>query len=62
MILNLILFKGILDFRGKFMKYYYRVYGLNIESTIEIPEFEVIDDISKYSIDVNLTYELLTVK
>ena len=46
----------VVDFRGKFMKYYYRVYGLNIESTIEIPEFEVIDDISKYSIDVNLTY------
>ena len=46
----------IVDFRGEFMKYYYRVYGLNIESTIEIPEFEVIDDISKYSIDVNLTY------
>lgn len=38
------------------MKYYYRVYGLNIESNIEIPEFEIIDDISKYSIDVNLAY------
>ena len=38
------------------MKYYYRLYGLNIESTIEIPEFELIDDISNINIDVNLNY------
>ncbi|MEG1411448.1 MAG: hypothetical protein RSD36_16535 [Terrisporobacter sp.] len=42
------------------MKYYYRVYGLNIESTIEIPEFEIIDrDLGKNShinIDVKLSY------
>ena len=35
------------------MKYYYRVYGLNIESTIEIPEFELID--SDCNIDVKLS-------
>lgn len=36
------------------MKYYYRVYGLNIESTIEIPEFELID--SDCNIDVKLSF------
>ena len=36
------------------MKYYYRVYGVNIESKIEIPEFEVID--SNSDIDVKLSF------
>lgn len=36
------------------MKYYYRVYGVNIESTIEVPEFEVID--SNSNIDVKLSF------
>ena len=36
------------------MKYYYRVYGINIESTIEVPEFEVID--SNSHIDVRLSF------
>ena len=36
------------------MKHYYRVYGLNIESTIEIPEFELID--SDCNIDVKLSF------
>ena len=36
------------------MKYYYRVYGLNIESKIEVPEFEVID--SNSDIDVKLSF------
>ena len=36
------------------MKYYYRVYGVNIESKIEVPEFEVID--SNSDIDVKLSF------
>lgn len=36
------------------MKYYYRVYGINIESNIEVPEFEVIDINS--DIDVKLSF------
>mgnify|MGYP004526124891 CR=1 FL=1 len=36
------------------MKYYYRVYGVNIESKIEVPEFEVID--SNSHIDVKLSF------
>lgn len=36
------------------MKYYYRVYGLNIESTIEVEELETID--SDCQIDVKLSY------
>ena len=36
------------------MKHYYRVYGVNIESKIEIPEFEVID--SNSDIDVKLSF------
>lgn len=36
------------------MKYCYRVYGVNIESTIEVPEFEVID--SNSEIDVKLSF------
>lgn len=36
------------------MKYYYRVYGLNIESTIEIPELETIKN--DCNIDVRLSY------
>lgn len=36
------------------MKYYYRVYGVNIESKIEVPEFEVID--SNSNIDVKLSF------
>ena len=39
------------------MKYYYRVYGLNIESTIEIPEFEVIDDYC--NIDAKLSFGIV---
>ena len=38
------------------MKYYYRVYGLNIESTIEVPELEIIDSDCDIDIDVNLSY------
>ena len=36
------------------MKYYYRGYGVNIESKIEVPEFEVID--SNSDIDVKLSF------
>ena len=36
------------------MKYYYRLYGVNIESKIEVPEFEVID--SNSDIDVKLSF------
>lgn len=36
------------------MKYYYRVYGLNIESTIQVPELEMID--SNSNIDVRMSY------
>lgn len=36
------------------MKYYYRVYGLNIESTIQVPELEMID--SNSNIDVRMYY------
>lgn len=36
------------------MKYYYRVYGVNIESKIEVPEFEVVD--SNSDIDVKLSF------
>ena len=36
------------------MKYYYRVYGVNIESTIEVPEFEEID--SNCDVDVKLSF------
>ena len=33
------------------MKYYYRVYGLNIESTIEVEELETIDSCLLYTSD-----------
>lgn len=36
------------------MKYYYRVYGLNIQSSIMIPELEVIDN--NCDVDVKLSY------
>ena len=42
------------------MKYYYRVYGLNIESKIEVPEFEVID--SNSDIDVKLYFGVVNEK
>ena len=42
------------NFKEDFMKYYYRVYGVNIESKIEVPEFEVID--SNSDIDVKLSF------
>lgn len=39
------------------MKHYYRVYGLNIESTIEIEELEIID--SDCDVDVRLSYGIV---
>ena len=38
-------------------KFYYRVYGLNIESEICIPEFTVIKDPSKKNIDATIKYK-----
>ena len=38
-------------------KFYYRVYGLNIESEICIPEFSTIENPQKVNIDTKIYYK-----
>ena len=42
---------------SKTKKFYYRVYGLNLESEVYIPEFTVIKNPSKENIDTTIKYK-----